>query len=136
MVEGSGPTQHAGSIRVLVVDDNVDAAETLALYLQSHGYTTHVAHDGETALVMAQDLRPQVVLLDLGLPKYDGYEVASMLRTKPWAQDIWICAITAWGSEADREIAFAAGFDHHLVKPVEAGAVLNLIRASGAGERE
>lgn len=120
--------QPTESLRILVVDDNVDAAETLALYLDRIGHTTRLAHDGERALRLAEELRPHVVLLDLGLPQLDGYEVALGIRAEPWGQDVLICAITAWGRPSDHDISRAAGIDHHLLKPVDPELLVTLIR--------
>jgi PAS domain S-box-containing protein len=104
--------------RVLVVDDNVDAANTLCLLLQSLGHETCIAHDGPKALLAAAEFRPDVVLLDIGMPGMNGYEVARHLRSRG-DRRIKIVAITGWGTEADRVRSTDAGFDVHLVKPVE-----------------
>lgn len=125
--------QATESLRVLVVDDNVDAAETLALYLDGIGHTTRLAHDGERALRLAEELRPHVVLLDLGLPQLDGYEVALGIRAEPWAKDVLICAITAWGRPSDHDISRVAGIDHHLLKPVNPQLLVTLIREARSG---
>jgi DNA-binding response OmpR family regulator len=117
----------AEAVRVLVVDDNVDVAETLGLYLDQMGYSTRLAHDGEEALRAAAEFRPQVALLDLGLPDFDGYEVAIAIREETWGKDVLICAVTAWADEADRELTRVAGFDHHFVKPVDLQALLRAI---------
>jgi len=104
--------------RMLVVDDNGDSAESLALLLALAGHETHVAHDGPEALTRADALRPDAVLLDLGLPGLSGYEVCRRLRVEPWAREIPIIAITGWGQDDDRRRSKDAGFDAHLVKPV------------------
>jgi PAS domain S-box-containing protein len=103
--------------RVLIVDDNADAADTLEMLLRSLGYETRVVHDGAAALELAPAFRPDVVLLDIGMPGLDGYEVARRLRALHGAR-LRIVAVTGWGQEADRERSRAAGFDVHLVKPV------------------
>ena len=103
---------------MLVVDDNGDSAESLALLLALAGHETHVAHDGPEALTRADALRPDAVLLDLGLPGLSGYEVCRRLRVEPWAREIPIIAITGWGQDDDRQRSKDAGFDAHLVKPV------------------
>jgi two-component system CheB/CheR fusion protein len=105
--------------RILVVDDNVDAAATLALLLKSLGHETCVVHDGVQALRMAVQFRPEVVLLDIGMPGLDGYEVARRLRALKRERPLRIVAITGWGQEADRARSREAGFDVHLVKPVD-----------------
>lgn len=115
------------ALRILVVDDNHDAAESLALLLELAGHRISLAHDGEEALQKAFDVRPDVVLLDVGLPKLNGYEVARRIRLKPWGTSPIIVAITGWGQTEDIELAREAGFDHHLVKPVEPDAVLKLV---------
>jgi PAS domain S-box-containing protein len=106
--------------RILVVDDNIDAANTIELLLGSLGHETAVAHDGAQALKLAVDFRPDVVLLDIGMPGMDGYEVARRLRALRTARPFRIVALTGWGQEADRQRSREAGFDLHLVKPVDA----------------
>ena len=108
----------SGRLRMLVVDDNGDSAESLALLLSLAGHETHVAHSGPEALVRADALRPDAVLLDLGLPGLNGYEVCRRLRAAAWAREIPIVAITGWGQADDRQRSREAGFDGHLVKPV------------------
>jgi PAS domain S-box-containing protein len=105
--------------RVLVVDDNVDAATTLELLLKSLGHETHAVHDGVEALQAALEFQPDVVLLDIGMPGLDGYEVARRLRALKPERPLRIVAITGWGQEADRLRSREAGFDLHLVKPVD-----------------
>jgi CheY-like chemotaxis protein len=113
--------------RILVVDDNADAAASLALLLKFSGHEVHVAHEGEAALRLAETLRPDAVLLDVGMPGMDGYEVARRLRQRPGMKDVVIIAVTGYGAEADRRRARAAGFDHHLTKPIEVASVADLI---------
>lgn len=115
------------ALQVLVVDDNQDSAETLGLLLDLVGYKTSMAHDGEDALRKAVELQPDVVLLDIGLPKLNGYEVARRIRLEPWGARPILVAITGWGQTEDIDLARNAGFDHHLVKPVDADALLKLI---------
>jgi CheY-like chemotaxis protein len=105
--------------RVLVVDDNVDAAAMLDMLLRSLGHETRIAHEGATALRIAEEFHPDIVLLDIGMPGIDGYEVARRLRTLK-SRPMRIVAVTGWGQEADRERSREAGFDLHLVKPVDA----------------
>jgi CheY-like chemotaxis protein len=119
-------TSH-GALKVLVVDDNQDSAQTLGLLLELVGYKTSMAHDGEDALQKALDLKPDVVLLDIGLPKLNGYEVARRIRLEPWGARPILVAITGWGQTEDIDLAREAGFDHHLVKPVDPDALLSLI---------
>jgi CheY-like chemotaxis protein len=115
-----------------VVDDNVDAAESLALALRLTGHDVRVAHDGPAALEAARDTRPDVVLLDLGMPVMDGFEVARQLRREPGLEGVRLVALTGWGQEEDRRRTRAAGFDEHLVKPVDLGTVQAML--AGAGE--
>jgi CheY-like chemotaxis protein len=113
--------------RVLVVDDSEDGAESLAMLLQLSGHETHVAHDGVEALEAAEKLRPGVVLLDIGLPRLNGYEVCHRLRKEPWGKNVVLVALTGWGQEEDRHRSKEAGFDAHLVKPVDHDALLRLL---------
>ena len=113
--------------RILVVDDNIDAATTLDLLLRSLGHETRVAHDGMTALEIAREFRPQVILLDIGMPGLDGYEVARRLRAMNHGQTFRIVAITGWGQENDRKRSKEAGFDLHLVKPVDPSVLLSVL---------
>jgi signal transduction histidine kinase/CheY-like chemotaxis protein len=125
----------AGLPRVMVVDDNVDAAETLAALLRLLGAEVHVVHDGTAALEAMDAFRPVVVFLDLGMPGMDGYETARRIRAQPGARQILLVALTGWGQERDRSQTAAAGFHHHLVKPAELDAlqaVLGSLLESGA----
>jgi CheY-like chemotaxis protein len=113
--------------RVLVVDDNVDGAIILARLLKAGGFLVDVAHDGPMALEVAQSKAPEVVLLDIGLPEMDGYEVARRLRTLKGLERVILVALTGYGQETDRVRSSAAGFDYHLVKPVDPDTVRELI---------
>jgi signal transduction histidine kinase/DNA-binding response OmpR family regulator len=104
--------------RILVVDDNMDAAESLALYLQLTGHEVLVTHDGPTALSAVGEFHPEVVLVDIGLPGMDGYEVGRRLRASPGYENVFLVALTGYGREEDRRRSREAGFHHHLVKPV------------------
>jgi two-component system CheB/CheR fusion protein len=115
--------------RVLVVDDNEDAAEMLALVLRKHGHTVELAFNGEDALELAAVSHPEVVLLDIGLPGIDGYEVARRLRASPSAVRPVLVAVSGYGQPADRLRSREAGFDHHLVKPVAMERLLPLLIA-------
>jgi PAS domain S-box-containing protein len=117
-------------LRVLVVDDNVDSAQSLASLLSILGHDVRRAHDGLEALSAAESFRPQVVLLDIGMPRLNGYEACRALRARPWAQSIHIIALTGWGQPDDRQRSLDAGFDRHLVKPVDPAAlhaILNVV---------
>ncbi len=114
--------------RILVVDDNVDAAVSLARLLERfYGQEVRVAHEGPSALEVADSFRPEVVLLDIGLPGMSGYDVAEGLRRLPDGPGMLIVALTGWGQEDDRRRSREAGFDHHLVKPVDPDAMMRLL---------
>jgi CheY-like chemotaxis protein len=113
--------------RVLVVDDNQDFANSLALILRAQGNDVRVAHDGEAALDLVEAWRPDIGFLDIGLPKLNGYDLARALRARAATTDMALVAVTGWGQENDRQRAFAAGFDHHLVKPAETARVLEIL---------
>jgi PAS domain S-box-containing protein len=108
-----------GKCRILVVDDSRDSADTLTMVLQSSGHEVYTAYEGEQAILMAQKFRPGVALLDLGMPGVDGYEVCRRIRAQPWGVGMLLIAQTGWGQEFDRRRTQAAGFDHHLVKPLD-----------------
>jgi signal transduction histidine kinase/ActR/RegA family two-component response regulator len=124
--------------RVLIVDDSVDSADGLAKLLEMSGHDVRTSHDGESGLVAAADFRPDVVLLDIGLPGIDGYETARRLRALPDLTGVELVALTGYGREEDRTKAREAGFDRHVVKPIRADALLKLIETpSGrAGKRD
>ena len=105
-------------LQVLVVEDDVDAAESLAALLDMDGHATQIAHDGLEALDAARRFLPDVVLIDLGLPGLDGCNVATQIRREPTFDRTLLVALTGWGREADKQAALAAGFDLHLLKPV------------------
>ncbi len=118
--------------RVLVVDDNADAADTLDLLLKTMGHRTCVAYDGRAALKLCEEFRPDVVLLDIGMPGMDGYEVARRLRSDATRGPTRIVAVTGWGQESDRERSKEAGFDMHLVKPIDTSALVQILERTGA----
>jgi PAS domain S-box-containing protein len=121
--------------RVLVADDNRDAATTLTRMLERLGYETLSAHDGLEAFELASAFRPDVLLLDLGMPRASGLEVAHRIRLQPWGQQTVLVAITGWGQAEDKQRTGAAGFDHHLVKPVSPQDLATLLASFGSGER-
>ncbi len=127
VAEPQRPMMQGKTRRMLVVDDNEDAALTLAVLLRMSGNQVQTAHDGVQALEVAQDARPDVILLDIGMPKMNGYAVCRALRTQPWGQNILIVALTGWGQEEDRRKSKDAGFDGHLVKPVDYAELLKLL---------
>jgi signal transduction histidine kinase/CheY-like chemotaxis protein len=126
----TNPPPVTESRRILLVDDNLDTATSLAVLFQIAGHETAVAHEGIAAIESAAGFRPHVILLDIGLPGMSGYDICRRLRERAWAQAITIIALTGWGQEADREKSRAAGFDHHLVKPVDFPELLALVTAS------
>jgi PAS domain S-box-containing protein len=125
-VDTAGPTPGDGDaspltvagLRVIVADDNKDAADALAMLLELSGHEVRVAHGGRAALSFAQTFRPDVAILDIGMPDLSGYDVAAQLRREPWGESILLIALTGWGRDDDRQRARAAGFDHHMTKPV------------------
>ncbi len=119
----------ARSIRVLVVDDNRDAADSCTTLLELSGHRVKTAYNGTRALQVGESFRPEVVLLDIGLPDINGYEVARRIRASAWGANLPLVAVTGWGKDEDRERALAAGFNHHLTKPVAPDAVESIVRA-------
>jgi CheY-like chemotaxis protein len=113
--------------RVLIVDDNEDGAESLAMMLEFAGHTTYKAYDGPEAIESARRLSPDAVLLDIGLPGMSGYEVCRRIRSEPWGKDLVLVALTGWGQQEDRELSREAGFDSHMVKPVDLDALLGFL---------
>jgi signal transduction histidine kinase/ActR/RegA family two-component response regulator len=113
--------------RILVVDDNRDSASSLAMLLKRTGNETFVAHDGEEAVEAAGSLRPDVILLDIGLPRLNGFDACRRIRQYQWAKDVLIIALTGWGQEDDRRKSAEAGFDDHLVKPVDHAKLTKLL---------
>jgi CheY-like chemotaxis protein len=113
--------------RVLVVDDNVDAAVSLGMLLKLAGQEVRVTYDGPAALRQAIDFRPELVLLDIGMPGMDGYEVCRRLRREVGLMKATVVALTGWGQDEDRRRSHEAGFDHHIVKPVEPSALQRLL---------
>jgi CheY-like chemotaxis protein len=124
-------TVAAGTGRILIVDDNTDAAATLEMLLGALGYTTRVANTGMEALDQAAEFEPDVVLLDIGLPGIDGYEVARRLRSLI-KRPLKIVAVTGWGQEEDRQRSREAGIDVHLLKPIDAADLQNALGNAGS----
>jgi signal transduction histidine kinase/CheY-like chemotaxis protein len=115
--------------RILVADDNVDAAESLSMMLEFLGHDTRAAHDGEQALEMARAFRPDVMVIDIAMPKLSGHELARRVRAEPWGRDVLLIAASGWSRDESKQDSLAAGFDHHLVKPIEIGALERLLAA-------
>lgn len=126
-VEKESANRPAARNRLLIVDDNVDSAKSLAELLSLIGNETFVVHDGESAVIEAERLRPEVILLDLGLPKINGFDACRRIREYPWAENILIIAVTGWGQQEDRRKSAEAGFDVHMVKPVDLAELMNVI---------
>jgi CheY-like chemotaxis protein len=115
--------------RVLIADDNRDAAESLAMLLEMHGHTVTVVHDGQQALSAIEASPPDVALLDIGMPHFDGYEVARRVRGDTRSRRVFLIAVTGWGQEQDKARALGAGFDLHFTKPVEPQHLIDLLGA-------
>jgi CheY-like chemotaxis protein len=121
--------------KILVVDDNRDSANSLAAFLRLLGHTVEMAHDGDEAVTVAGQFRPEVILMDVGMPKLNGYRATQEIRKQPWGRDIAIIALTGWGQESDRERSREANCDGHLVKPVNL-SVLSKVVDQYATKRE
>ncbi len=122
-----GQTPHAATRRILVVDDNRDSAESMTALLALDGHETLMSHDGLDAVEKAASFRPDAILLDIGLPKLDGYGVCRRIREQAWGKDILMIALTGWGQADDRRKSSEAGFDSHCVKPVNHAALMDLL---------
>jgi CheY-like chemotaxis protein/two-component sensor histidine kinase len=130
--ESAGPTESTSPARrrILIVDDLRDSADSLSRLMRLRGHETQTAYDGEEAIAMAQAMRPDAVLLDIGMPKMNGYDVCRQIRLQPWGKQILMIAVTGWGQEEDRRRTEEAGFDHHLVKPVDPAVLVRLLTAN------
>jgi len=133
--EREGGDAHGGSIhgRIMVVDDNEDAAQSLSVLLTAKGGEVLTCHDGLEAVSRAAAFRPDVILMDIGMPKLDGCAAARKIRAEPWGAGIVLVALTGWGQDQDRRETTAAGFDHHLVKPVDPRLLAPLLERLRAG---
>jgi CheY-like chemotaxis protein len=123
------------SLRILIVDDNVDAADSIAMLLTMEGHQTRTVNTARAALLAAPEFKPEVVLLDIGLPEMDGYEVARHLRAQNGSHRMRLVAVTGYGQPADRRRAHAAGFDEHMVKPVEPALLQAFLRSVPSASR-
>jgi CheY-like chemotaxis protein len=115
--------------RIVVADDNEDSAQSFAMLLSFSGHEVRIAHDGAQALATLRDFRPDVAFLDIGMPRLSGYEVAEAVRAEPWGRDVTLIAVTGWGQPDDKLRAQSAGFDRHLVKPIDPAEVDRLLNA-------
>lgn len=131
----AGAAETTTKLRILVVDDNRDAAFSLSELLEIMGHTAVTAHDGEEAVKVAGEYRPDVVLLDIGLPKMNGYAAARAIRQEPDGRDTVLIAVTGWGQHEDKQKAAEAGFDHHMVKPVDPKALMKLLAGLRAAQK-
>ncbi len=127
MGDGEKETSASARRRILVADDNTDAAESLALLLEIQGNEVRTAQDGLEAVEVAAELQPDVILLDIGMPRLNGYDACRRIREQPWGRETVIIALTGWGQDEDKRRSREAGFDHHLVKPVEPTALAQLL---------
>jgi PAS domain S-box-containing protein len=133
--DDTSPAEHSGERtgrKILVADDNQDAADSLALLLEASGHIVRTAHGGHGAIALASTFHPEIALLDIGMPDMSGYEVARKMRETPWGKNVRLIALTGWGQDEDKRRALAAGFDHHLTKPVELPELEKLLIAGEA----
>ncbi len=124
------PSPSGEPLRILIVDDNRSVVESLKMLLDLNGNTTHTAYDGVEAVEVAAQVRPGVILLDIGLPKIDGWEACRRIRQQSWGEDVMVYALTALGQDDDRQKSQDAGFDMHLVKPVDPELLLTVLEAT------
>jgi CheY-like chemotaxis protein len=122
-------------VRILIADDNRDAADTMGMLLELDGHEVIVAHSGNQALELGRQRRPDVVILDIGMPDVNGYEVARTARSEDWGRSAYLIALTGWGQADDKERARMAGFDRHLTKPVDPDLVEEILQGYQIGKR-
>jgi signal transduction histidine kinase len=125
-----------GTMRILVADDNVDSAMSWSLLIEDGGHQVATAYDGLSALESAEKFRPQVALLDVGMPHLDGYEVARRIRASSWGGEIWLIAVTGWGQAKDRTLAREAGFDEHFTKPLDPDQLTRILKRAWSRHAE
>jgi PAS domain S-box-containing protein len=128
-VPNTGQRERGASRRVLIADDNQDAAETLGMLLEIEGHKVRVVHDGRSAVSAFTEFEPEVAVLDIGMPELNGYEVARHVRVNLKARTVTLIALTGWGQDRDKELALAAGFNHHFTKPVEPAQICEILRS-------
>ncbi len=126
--------ENNGKCKVLVVDDNVDGAVTLSVILKHLGHSVRITHDGNSALAVGQEFVPDLILMDIGMPGMDGYETCERMRNETWSSKVRIVALTGWGQEEDKRKARRAGFDLHLVKPVDRKTLMEVIASTVEGK--
>jgi CheY-like chemotaxis protein len=134
MVASTAATLTNGQRRVLIADDNADAADSLAELLRFEGYEVHVAYGGAEAMATFSRVSPDAALLDVGMPQVSGLDMARAIRQQPNGKSVTLIAVTGWGQEKDRRIAQEAGFDHHLTKPIMPEVILDLIQRGRVSE--
>jgi CheY-like chemotaxis protein len=136
-VDGAArPAPSTRPVRILVADDNRDAAASLATLLSLDGHEVSVAYDGKAALGSAETFRPDVALLDIGMPNLNGYEVARSIRAQAWGRSMMLVAVTGWGQSEDKRRAREAGFDHHFTKPLDLDAFSTFLNDALARRRD
>jgi CheY-like chemotaxis protein len=133
--ESNELSQDTARYRILIADDNRDGADSLAMLLQVMGHEVETAYAGDQAVEIAEQMRPDAILLDIGMPKLNGYEACQRIRSQSWGREMLLIALTGWGQEEDRRRTREANFDLHLVKPVDSGDLLRVL-ASALGERD
>jgi CheY-like chemotaxis protein len=131
VVAGGDDPAAGGRCRVLIADDNTDAAESLAMLLSLLGNAVRTAADGLEAVAAAEEFRPDVAVLDIGMPRLDGNGAARRIRAEPWGRQVPLIALTGWGSDEDRRRTAEAGFDLHLTKPVDPATLESLLAEVG-----
>ena len=128
-VRPAAKAHNGGSLEVMIIDDNQDVADSCATLLELSGHRVRTAYAANQGLELAQDLQPDVMLLDIGLPDMSGYDLAARIRATAWGRETILVAVTGWGQESDRERAFSSGFDYHLTKPISADALETLLQS-------
>ena len=113
--------------RILVVDDSVNAADSLGYLVEVSGHEVRIASDGEAGVAVARQFQPDMLMMDIGMPKLNGYEAASRIRQQPWARAMVLVALTGWGQADHRRKSANAGFNHHLVKPIDMDELIKLV---------
>jgi CheY-like chemotaxis protein len=121
--------------RILIADDNRDAADTMGMLLELGGHEVIIAHSGNQALQLGREHRPDVVILDIGMPDLNGYDVARTARNEDWGKSAYLIALTGWGQAEDKERARMAGFDRHLTKPVDPDLVEEILKEHMGGKQ-